>query len=42
LDVGLKPEKEALYKMVHHLDLNSKVGGVCGYMSLKIEKTEDE
>jgi chitin synthase len=36
LDVGLKPEGEALFKMYKHMKNNPKVGGVCGYMSLKI------
>lgn len=36
LDVGLKPDRNALYKMYKHLAENPKVGGVCGYMNLKI------
>lgn len=42
LDVGLKPEGKALYKMYRHLKNNNKVGGVCGYMSLKIEQIDDK
>ena len=40
LDVGLAPEPDALFKMINHMERNRKVGGVCGYMSLKMEKTE--
>lgn len=36
LDVGLAPEKDALYKMVKHMMDDNKVGGVCGYMGLRI------
>lgn len=39
LDVGLKSEPNAIYNMYHQMKLDPKVGGVCGYMSLKIEKT---
>lgn len=41
LDVGLKPEGEALMKMYKYMKDHPNVGGVCGYMSLKIEKTEE-
>jgi len=41
LDVGLKPAPDALYKMYYHLKNNPKVGGVCGFMKLKIEKIGD-
>ena len=41
LDVGLKPEGEALHKMYKYMKNNQKVGGVCGYMSLKIERLEE-
>jgi chitin synthase len=36
LDVGLRPEGKALFKMYKHMIKNKNVGGVCGYMSLKI------
>ena len=36
LDVGLAPEKDALYKMVRHMEQNKDIGGVCGYMGLRI------
>ena len=47
LDVGLRPYEQALVKMYRYLDKNKRteqqqkkekggVGGVCGYMSLKI------
>lgn len=43
LDVGLRPEGEALLRMYARLRDNSEtLGGVCGYMSLKIEKLENE
>jgi len=37
LDVGLRPFEDALVKMYEHLKRDQLVGGVCGYMSLKIE-----
>lgn len=36
LDVGLAPEKHALYKMIKHMENDEKTGGVCGYMALRI------
>ena len=42
LDVGLAPEKDALEKMINHMARNRKVGGVCGYMALRIERLEDQ
>ena len=36
LDVGLVPENNALFKMVQYMENHPKVGGVCGYMGLKI------
>lgn len=41
LDVGLRPEKNALYKMYMHMTKNQNVGGVCGYMGLRIERVQD-
>jgi chitin synthase len=41
LDVGLKPDGEALLKMYDYMKNRPTVGGVCGYMSLKIEKTDE-
>jgi chitin synthase len=38
LDVGLRPDEVALYKMYCYMKSHLKVGGVCGYMSLKIEQ----
>ena len=35
LDVGLKPDTEALVKMYKHMENNDIVGGVCGYMAIK-------
>lgn len=40
LDVGLKPDGHALQKMYRHMKCNDQIGGVCGYMSLKIEQLE--
>lgn len=37
LDVGLTPGKNSLYKMYKYMDTNSKCGGVCGYMNLRME-----
>lgn len=43
LDVGLQPKGDAILKMYDYMKRkDSKVGGVCGYMSLKIEKIEGE
>jgi cellulose synthase/poly-beta-1,6-N-acetylglucosamine synthase-like glycosyltransferase len=42
LDVGLRPEPEALFKMYTYMKKYPKVGGVCGYMSLKIEMIEEK
>lgn len=40
MDVGLKPEATAIMKMYKYMVDHPKTGGVCGYMSLKMEKTE--
>ena len=42
LDVGLKTEADALVKMYKYMRNYPDIGGVCGYMSLKIEKMEEE
>lgn len=46
LDVGLRPEGDALLKMYRYMKKydsgDGRVGGVCGYMSLKIEKVESD
>jgi len=36
MDVGLRPSKQAIYKMYHYMKLNPNIGGVCGYMKLKL------
>jgi len=36
LDVGLKTEGTALMKMYSYMKSHPNVGGVCGYMSLKM------
>lgn len=44
LDVGLRPEGEALLKMYKYMTMpghRETIGGVCGYMSLKMEKIEE-
>jgi len=41
LDVGLQPEGTALLKMYKYMEEHRSVGGVCGYMSLKMEKIEE-
>ena len=41
LDVGLRPEANAIVKMYKHMKNNRNIGGVCGYMSLKMEKLDD-
>jgi chitin synthase len=40
LDVGLAPERKALWRMFNHMENNPKIGGVCGYMGLKIERVD--
>ena len=42
MDVGLKPAREAVFRMYAHMKAHPNVGGVCGYMRLKIEQVEDE
>ena len=42
LDVGLAPEADALVKMVESMERDKNVGGVCGYMGLKIERVGDD
>lgn len=41
-DVGMKPQKNAIYKMWQYMELNKKCGGVCGYMNLKLENGSDD
>lgn len=36
LDVGLCPEPDALVKMYNYMVNSDDVGGVCGYMGLRI------
>ena len=40
LDVGLKPQGTALMKMYRYMKGHPNVGGVCGYMSLKMERLD--
>lgn len=41
LDVGLRPQGESLMQMYNYMRARpDKIGGVCGYMSLKIEKLD--
>lgn len=40
LDVGLAPAPTSLYRMYNYLATHPDCGGVCGYMSLSIEKPE--
>jgi chitin synthase len=42
MDVGVKPMGNAIFQMYKHLELTPKCGGVCGYMSLKIENPSDD
>lgn len=42
LDVGLRPYPDAVFKMYKYMKRHPGVGGVCGYMSLKAEKVEDD
>lgn len=38
LDVGLKPEGQAIMKMYHYLRKHKDTGGVCGYLNLVEER----
>jgi hypothetical protein len=40
--VGLRPYPDAVFKMYKYMKRHPGVGGVCGYMSLKAEKVEDD
>ncbi len=40
-DIGLKPESQALCKMYNTMVRQQDIGGVCGYMGLKIEKNDE-
>ena len=42
MDVGVKPQGNAIFQMYKHMQLTPKCGGVCGYMSLKIENPSDD
>ena len=42
LDVGLMPDQQALVKMYKHMENDSEVGGVCGYMAVRREAAEEE
>lgn len=42
LDVGLAPEHDALVKMYNFMVKKPNVGGVCGYMGLRMERLEDD
>ena len=42
MDVGVKPQGDAIYRMYEYMELNQRCGGVCGYMSLKIENPADD
>lgn len=43
MDVGLRPEPRALFRMYSYMVTHdADCGGVCGYMSLSIEKPEEE
>lgn len=42
LDVGLMPQKDAIYRMWNYMEQNPQCGGVCGYMGLKIENPSDD
>lgn len=40
LDVGLRPEGTSLCKMYNAMKNDPKIGGVCGYMGLKIQQID--
>ena len=42
LDVGIAPEKDSLFKMIKYMEKHTLVGGVCGYMGLKIERVTNK
>lgn len=39
MDTGLIAHEQAIYKMVNHMEAHENVGGVCGYMAVRIEQT---
>lgn len=41
-DVGIKPHKDAIYRMWAHMEQKPKCGGVCGYMGLQLENPSDD
>lgn len=40
MDVGLKPGTTSILKMYKYMCENKNIGGVCGYMSLKMEMAD--
>jgi len=40
MDVGLKPDTTSILKMYKYMCDNKNIGGVCGYMSLKMEMAD--
>lgn len=40
LDVGLRPKGTSLCKMYNAMKNDPKIGGVCGYMGLKIQQID--
>ena len=40
MDVGLKPDTTSILKMYKYMHENKNIGGVCGYMSLKMEMAD--
>jgi cellulose synthase/poly-beta-1,6-N-acetylglucosamine synthase-like glycosyltransferase len=45
VDVGVRPYKDALFKMYRCMKLNPRVGSVCGYLRLieeQVEQVEEE
>jgi chitin synthase len=38
IDVGLKPSEKSIVKMYEKLKSNPQIGGVCGFMKIKLEK----
>ena len=42
MDVGLVPNENAIVEMLEQMISDTSLGGVCGYMGLKLEKYDGE
>ncbi len=42
MDVGLVPDSKAIVRMLDEMILDPNLGGVCGYMGLKLQKYDGD